>query len=52
VNVPARAVTVRRVYSSGEWRDAPEKGKGARRRVPLRARAIEALADSGRLGPR
>ncbi|HZR96728.1 MAG TPA: tyrosine-type recombinase/integrase [Gaiellaceae bacterium] len=51
VNLAERVVTVRRVYSSGEWRDAPEKGKGARRRVPLRARVIEALAETGRLGP-
>lgn len=51
VNIAERVVTVRRVYSSGEWRDAPEKGKGARRRVPLRARVIEALAESGRFGP-
>jgi integrase len=51
VNIAERVVTVRRVYSSGEWRDAPEKGKGARRRVPLRAKVIEALADTGRLGP-
>jgi integrase len=51
VSVAERVVTIRRVYSSGVWRDAPDKGKGARRRVPLRARVIEALADSGRLGP-
>jgi integrase len=51
VNLAERVVTVRRVYSSGEWRDAPEKGKGARRRVPLRSRVIEALSESGRFGP-
>lgn len=51
VSLAERVVTVRRVYSSGEWRDAPEKGKGARRRVPLRTVVIDALRDSGRLGP-
>lgn len=51
VNLAERVVTVRRVYLSGEWRDAPEKGKGARRRVPLRARVIEALSESGCFGP-
>lgn len=51
VSLAERVVTVRRVYSSGEWRDAPEKGKGARRRVPLRTVVIDALRESGRLGP-
>jgi integrase len=51
VDLRERAVTIRRVYSSGEWRNAPEKGKGARRRVPLRTRVIDALRESGRLGP-
>jgi integrase len=51
VNIAERVVTVARVYSSGEFRNAPEKGKGARRRVPLRRRVIAALAESERLGP-
>jgi integrase len=40
VNIAERVVTVRRVYSDGVLRDAPEKGKGARHRVPLRSRVI------------
>jgi integrase len=51
VDLRERAVSVLRVYSSGVLRPAPLKGKGARRRVPLRARVIEGLAESGRLGP-
>jgi integrase len=50
VDLRDQVVTVARVYSSGEWRDAPEKGKGARRRVPLRTRVIDALRDAGRIG--
>ncbi len=52
VNLAERVVTVRRVYTTSDgFRESPERGKGARRRVPLRSRVIEALADSGRLGP-
>jgi integrase len=50
VDLSGQVVTIRRVYSAGEWRDSPEKGKGARRRVPLRMRVIDALRDAGRIG--
>jgi integrase len=50
VDLSGQVVTIRRVYSAGEWRDSPEKGKGARRRVPLRTRVIDALRDAGRIG--
>jgi integrase len=47
----AGVVIVRRTFTYGELRDSPEKGKGARRRVPLRSLVLDALRATGKVGP-
>ena len=42
---------MQRTFTYGDLRDSPEKGKGARRRVPLRSRVVEALREAGKVGP-
>lgn len=45
VDGPGRVVHVRRTFTKGILSDSPAKGKGARRRVPLRASVLDALDD-------
>lgn len=49
---PVAYVHVRRVFTSGVLKEqTKQKGKGARRRVPLRAEVVDVLRDAGKLGP-
>ncbi len=52
LDLTAGVVIVRRTFTYGDGapQDSPTKGKGARRRVPLRSIVLDALRDAGKVG--